>query len=93
MITKKEPFNWSNYEKTYNHAIDLTAQAIGYHRKTNKPLKAIILKPTSYDLFKAGLKVLSKAEIDPTTELYFDGVLIKRGGRGMFDSITFEYYQ
>lgn len=90
--TKQEPINWSNYEKTYNTAIDLTAQAIGYHRKANKPLKAIVLKPTSYDLFKAGLNVLAKTEIDPATELYFDGVLIKRGGRMQFDSLICEFF-
>ena len=93
MIQKKiELFDWSNYNRTYNNSIDLVAQAVGYHRKTNKPLKTIILKPTSYDLLKAGLNVLAKQEIDPATELYFDGVKIKRGGRSQFDSIQFEYY-
>jgi len=90
--TKKEPFNYSNYEKTYNNSIDLVAQAVGYARKANKPVKSIVLKPTSYDLFKAGINVLAKAEIDPITELYFDGILIKRGNPGQFDSLFFQYY-
>jgi hypothetical protein len=90
--TKKQPFDWSNYDRTYNNSIDLVAQAVGWARKNNKPLKAIILKPTSYDLFKAGINVLAKAEIDPNTELYFDGVLIKRGGSKQFESLICEYY-
>lgn len=89
---RPEPFDWSNYQRTYNNAIDLVAQCIGYHRKTMKPLKAIILKPAYHDLFRAGLKVLSKKEIDPMAVLYFDGVELKRGNPMQFDSIRCEYY-
>ena len=92
MLNKKEPYDWSNYQKTYNNAIDLTAQAIGWARKNKKPISAIILQPSKYDLFFTGLEVIAKEKIDPLTELYFDGVLIKRGRRSQFDSLVFEYY-
>lgn len=89
---KPAPFDWSNYQRTYNNAIDLVAQCVGYHRAKMKPLKAIILKPTYHDLFRAGLKVLAKKELDPNAELYFDGVLLRRGNAMQFDSIRCEYY-
>lgn len=93
--TKPEPFNWSNYQRTYNNAIDLVGQCVGYHRKTMKPLKAIILKPTSHDLFRAGLRILMAKQgkkFDDMAPLYFDGVELKRGNAMQFDSIICEYY-
>ena len=91
-LTRTEPFNWSDYNRTYNNAIDLVCQCIGHARKTMKPIKALRLKPSYYDLFKAGLNVLAKREIDPATELLFDGVKILRGSPMQFDSIVCEYY-
>ena len=93
--TKSDPFDWSNYQRTYCNAIDLVAQCVGYHRKTIKPLKAIILKPTSHDLFRAGLKLLMGKvgqRMDDMAPLYFDGVELKRGNAMQFDSIICEYY-
>jgi len=92
IITKPAPFNFSNYDRTYNNAIDLCAQAIGWARRTNKPVKAIILRPTYYDLFFVGIEVLAKNKIDPNTELFFDGTLIKRGSSRQFDNLVFDYY-
>lgn len=89
---KPAPFDWSNYQRTYNNAIDLVAQCVGYHRKTRKPIKAIILKPSYHDLFRAGIAVLSKKELDPLADLFFDGVEIKRGNGMQFDSLRCEYY-
>lgn len=93
--TKQEPFNWSKYNRTGNNAIDLVAQCVGYHRRTMKPLKAIILKPTSHDLLRAGLKILMSKQgqhMDDYAPLYFDGVELKRGNSMQFDSIICEYY-
>lgn len=90
---KPEPFNWATYQRTGNNAIDLVAQAVGYHRQIKKPLKAIILKPMSYELFKRGTEVLAKQRIeDPATEMLFDGVTIKCGNPKQFDTMIFEYW-
>lgn len=93
--TKPEPFDWSNYQRTYCTAIDLVAQCVGHHRKTMKPLKAIVLKPTSFDLLRAGLRVLMGKQgqhMDDMAPLYFDGIELKRGNAMQFDSIVCEYY-
>jgi hypothetical protein len=90
--TRREPFNWSRYQRTYNNAIDLVAQVVGYNRARNFPLKAIYLKPTYHDLFRQGLRVLSKKELDPNAPMYFDGVELKRGSPMQFDSVRCEYY-
>jgi hypothetical protein len=90
---KKEPYNWSKYDRTGNTAIDLVAQAVGYHRKVRKPIKAVRLKASYYDLFKAGIEVLSKQRFtDVATEMFFDGVKVTRGSNMQFDSLTCEYY-
>ena len=91
--TRPEPFDWSNYQKTYNTAIDLVAQCVGYHRAKGSALKAIYLKPTYHDLFRQGLKLLSKQDLDPNAKMYFDGVELKRGNSMQFDSIRCEYYE
>jgi hypothetical protein len=95
---KKEPFNWSNYQRTYNDAIDIVAQCVGHARATGKGLKTIYLKPTYHDLFRQGLKVLRKIngfepDFDPNAPMYFDGVELKRGSPLQFDSIRCEYYK
>ena len=92
------PINWSQVERTGNNAIDIVAQAVGWGRSTKKPLKAIVLKPTSYDLFRAGLRILmakagKRMEDNPLTILTFDGVEIKRGGGTQFDTIRMEFYE
>lgn len=93
---RPEPFNWSNYEKTYNNAIDLVAQCVGYHRKKLMPLKAITLKRAYYELFRMGVQAIMKAKglkFDETAELTFDGVEIKMGSVMQFDAMLYEYYE
>lgn len=94
---RPEPINWARVEKTGNHAIDLVAQCVGHARATRRPLKAIVLKPTSHDLFRAGIRVLmAKAgenlTEDPAAVLTFDGVEIKRGTNWQFDTLRCEYH-
>ena len=91
------PINWSKVERTGNNAIDIVAQAVGWARTTKKPLKAIVLKATSYDLFRAGLRILmakagEKMDDNPATILTFDGVEIKRGSNTQFDTMRMEFY-
>jgi hypothetical protein len=96
-ITQRpEPFDWSQYQRTYNNAIDIVGQAVGHARRTHKPLKAIILKPASHDLLRAGVKLLMAKlgqKMDEMAPMFFDGVEIKRGNSMQFDSIKCEYYQ
>lgn len=92
--SKQAPFDWSNYQRTGNNAIDIVAQCVGYNRKARKPLKTIILKPTYYSLFKAGLEILMKERIeDVATEMTFDGVKIERGSQSQWDNVICEYYK
>lgn len=95
--TKPAPINWSKVEPTGNNAIDLVAQCVGHARATRRPISAIILKPSSHDLFRAGFRVLmAKAgEVmteDPAAILTFDGVEIKRGSVYQFDTLKVEYH-
>lgn len=93
---RTEPFNWSNYDRTYNNAIDLVAQCIGYHRSACKPLRAIYLKPASYHLFVAGLRLLMAKQgklFDEKADIFFDGVKILHGNSRQFDTIKCEYYE
>lgn len=89
---KVAPTDFSGYARTHNNAIDLVAQAAGYARMAGKPVKAFILKPTSYDLFRAGMEVILKKPLDPVSVLTFEGVEIKKGGRAQFESLIIEYY-
>lgn len=93
---RPEPFNWSKYEKTHNNAIDLVAQCVGYNRKNNFPLKAIILKRAYYELFRMGVQAIMKQKglkFDEAAELTFDGVAIKMGSAIQFDAMLYEYYE
>lgn len=93
--TKPAPFNWSNYERTYNNAIDLVAQCIGYHRKKMMPIRAIHLNDYYFGLFRAGVRVLMEShgqKFDDTSELFFDAVKVVRGDRRQFDPLKVEYW-
>lgn len=92
-VGKLAPKDYSQYERTYNNAIDLVAQCVGYHRLKGSPLRAIVLKPAYYHLFKKGVEVLNKKKKqEPFVEMAFDGVLIKEGNAKQFDSIVCEFY-
>ena len=93
--TKQAPYDWSKYDRTYNNAIDLVAQCVGYHRQSMKPLRAIVLKEAYFHLFKKGLEILMKqqvAKFEEQSKMTFDGVEIKCGSSMQFDSIICEYF-
>lgn len=89
---KTNPIDFSGYTRTYNNAIDLVTQAAGHARKAGKAVKSYILKPASFDLFRAGLELIMKKPLDPVSVLMFEGVEVKKGGRMQFDSLVVEYY-
>lgn len=91
-MQKTVPYDFSNYQKSYNNAIDLVAQAVGWARANNKPLACVKLKPTSFDLFRKGVEVLTKKTLSGYEELEFDGVKVERGSFSQFDTIKLEYY-
>lgn len=72
-------FDYSNYDKTYNKAIDLCAACIGHYRAFGKPLKSIYLKPQLYDLFKRGIEHLMGRDFEDGELMEFDSVKIERG--------------
>lgn len=91
-----EPINFSEYNRTHNHAIDLVAQAVGWAKKYSiRPLAAIALKPSKHMLFVKGMEVLagrefSTAEVEGLT---FEGVKILKGSLGQIDSMRMEYVE
>jgi len=89
---KIAPVDFSGYVRTHNNAIDLVAQAAGHARMAGLPVKAYILKPASYDLFRAGMELIMKKPLDPVSVLTFEGVEIRKGGRVQFESLIIEYY-
>jgi len=94
-VGKIAPRDYSKYERTYNNAIDLVAQCVGFHRLKGSPLKAIVLKPASYELFRKGIEFLMKQKgrkNEPLEEMTFENVAIKRGDSKQFDTMICEFY-
>jgi hypothetical protein len=89
---KTPPVDFANYDRTHNNAIDLVVQAAGYARASGRIVRAYLLKPASYDLFRAGMEVLMKQPLDPVAELTFEGVPVERGGRTQFESLIIDWH-
>lgn len=86
----------SNYNRTFNHALDLVSQAVGWAQKHSaKPLKAIRLKPTAFMLMVKGLEVMQNKEITEEEQHYleFEGVKLLKGGRGQIDTMQMEFVE
>jgi hypothetical protein len=66
--------DFSQYEPTYNKAIDMVASVVGHSRKTGRALKEIRLNRHFFELFFKGVELLQREHIDPLTPLIFDGV-------------------
>jgi hypothetical protein len=88
---KTAPTDFSEYKRTHNVAIDLVAQAAGYAKISGRPVKAFILKPASYELFRAGLEVLMKKELDRDAELTFENTPVRKGTRMQFETLVIEW--
>lgn len=88
----RAPMNWSRYEETGNHAIDLCAQVIGWAKRREQAggpkLLKLTLRPMSYRLFLAGLEVIQQKKIDPQTRLQWDGVPIVEGSAKQMETVT-----
>jgi hypothetical protein len=92
-----QPNSLSDYERTYNNAIDLVAEALGHAKKiSSRVVAAIVLKPTKYKLFVEGMKYITAQqghEWQEGTELTWEGVKVLEGPRGQSDSVKFEYVE
>jgi hypothetical protein len=91
------PKSLSEWERTYNKAIDLVSEAVA-HAKTveTRVVKSVRLKPTLYHLFVEGVKLLmarAGKEWDPVVELTWEGVLVLEGSKAQIDSIKFDYME
>ena len=87
----------SDWESTYNNAIDIIAEAVGHAKKVDtRYVKSIRLKPSAYANFVEGTKVLMAQrgqQWDPLVELTFEGVLILEGSKAQMDTVKFEYME
>lgn len=84
--------NHSQYDRTYNNAIDMSAHTIGYYRRLRMPVKALHLKTNYYELFRKGIEVMMRRELRPEELLEFDGARIENGGRAQVKEILVEFY-
>lgn len=89
------PRSLSDWERTYNKAIDLVSEAVGHSKKVDTRLVvAVRLKPSMYQLFVEGVKVLMAnrgMQWDPMVEFTHEGVLILEGSKAQIDSVKLEY--
>lgn len=94
---RSTPDSNNEYIRTYNHAIDLVGEALGWAKKySSRVVSAIVLKPTKYLLFVEGLKTIlaSKGiEWNNAAPITWEGVEVLQGSRGMIDSIRIEYVE
>jgi len=84
-------FNFSQFEPTYNKAIDYCANIIGLARTKNIPIEALSLSPLYFEWFKSGIKTMIEnnkglnweemiINIDLVEDsMQFDGVNIEKG--------------
>lgn len=75
------PISYSKFDRTYNNAIDLVAEAVGHSQASGKALKQIQLAPMFYLLFKKGAEVLARQEFSHETILTWQGVEIVKADR------------
>jgi sulfur transfer complex TusBCD TusB component (DsrH family) len=94
---QKEIFDFSDFDRTHNNAIDLVAQAVGWARKNNRAIESISLSPGYFDLFRLGLEVLARArginlELEGHEILEMDGVKVTRGNR-QWEKLIIQWYE
>ena len=86
-------YDFSNYERTHNTAIDMVANVIACCRVNNQALKAVHLTPIYYEWFKGGVQTLMDRPLLDEEQMEFDGVNIEKGDRFQSKNIVLEYYE
>jgi chaperone required for assembly of F1-ATPase len=91
------PRQLSDWERTYNNAIDIVAEAVAHAKKVEtRYVTAVRLKPSAYANFVEGVKILMARQgqqWDPMVELTWEGVLVLEGSKAQIDTIKFEYME
>lgn len=72
-------FNWQQYTRQYNKAVDMVAASIAIHRDRMIPVKAIHLTPEYYSLFKIWVEKKMGRELQEGEKFEFDTVNIELG--------------
>lgn len=94
---RNKPESLSDYERTYNRAIDLVTEAIGHANKVEtRRVAAVRLKPTFWRLFREGMRILMAQQgvkLQDETEFTLEGYRIVEGPRKQYDSIAIEYVE
>lgn len=96
---RQAPNSYNQHERTYNHAIDLVGEAIGWGMQASaKQIAAVKLKPTAYRNFCEGVKLLLKrrggtGEIEPGTQMEWLGYPVLEGSRAQIETIVIEYVE
>lgn len=83
---------YSEYKPTGNNAIDLIAEAVGYHKFFKKPIKEFRLSRQYYRLFKVGMEVLGDQIVSDGTMLTFDNIPVMEGLRTQMENIKIVYF-
>ena len=96
-------FTFSNYEPTFNKAIDYCANIIACARENMTPIKALHLSTGYYEWFKGGMKAIIEkrgaenkeeliANLDLPSSMEFDGVNIEQA-KFQTKPVVIEYYE
>lgn len=86
-------YNYSQYEPTYNKALDLVGNLVGCARHNREALKAIHLKPIYYEWVRSGVQTLMNKDLEEDQPLQFDGVNIEKGSKFQTKIALLEYYE
>ena len=77
------------YETTGNPAVDMIASAVTYYKGASKQIKNIVLREDYYELFMEWVKKYS--EVDITTELTFENILISKSFQEIEEPIVLSF--
>ena len=84
--------NFSDYERTGNKSIDLVAQAVGWAKKMQRPLKSVTLSRQAYALFWAGTEILMQKFLPPEHKLTFQKIDILQGSMLQWETMTLQFW-
>lgn len=84
---------FTDYNPTFNTAMDQCINLIGCARQNLKAVKALHLSPTYYEWFKSGVQTLMNRPLEEGELMQFDGVDIEKGSKFQSKNIVIEYYE
>lgn len=87
------PENYSDFEQTGNTGLDMVAQAVGWAKKFNKPIKSVTLSRQYFAMAWAGTEILMQKPLPEDFQLTFEKIPIYRGLNSQLESITIQYFE